>query len=49
MELAGFKPLSALDNDLTIGTSTELRDFFAKRYKTKADGDYSGSSFKVEY
>ena len=43
MELAGFKPLSALDNDLTIGTSTELRDFFAKRYKTKADGDYSAA------
>ena len=41
VELTGFKPLSALDNDLTIGTSTELRDFFAKRYKTKADGDYS--------
>ena len=43
VELAGFKPLSALDNDLTIGTSTELRDFFAKRYKTKADGDYSAA------
>ena len=43
VEVAGFKPLSALDNDLTIGTSTELRDFFAKRYKTKADGDYSAA------
>jgi hypothetical protein len=43
LELAGFKPLSTLDNDLTIGTSTELRDFFAKRYKTKADGDYSAA------
>lgn len=43
VELTGFKPLSALDNDLTIGTSTELRDFFAKRYKTKADGDYSAA------
>ena len=43
VELAGFKPLSALDNDLTIGTSTELRDFFGKRYKTKADGDYSAA------
>ena len=43
VELVGFKPLSALDNDLTIGTSTELRDFFAKRYKTKADGDYSAA------
>ena len=43
VELAGFKPLSALDNDLTIGTSTELREFFAKRYKTKADGDYSAA------
>ena len=43
VELAGFKPLSALDNDLTIGTSIELRDFFAKRYKTKADGDYSAA------
>ena len=43
VELAGFKPLSALDNDLTIGTSTELRDFLAKRYKTKADGDYSAA------
>lgn len=43
VELAGFKPLSALDNDLTIGTSTELRDFFAKHYKTKADGDYSAA------
>ena len=41
VELTGFKPLSALDNDLTIGSSIELRDFFAKRYKTKADGDYS--------
>ena len=43
MELAGFKPLSALDNDLTIGSSIELRDFFAKRYKSKADGDYSAA------
>ena len=43
VELTGFKPLSALGNDLTIGTSTELRDFFAKRYKTKADGDYSAA------
>ena len=43
VELTGFKPLSALDNDLTIGTSIELRDFFAKRYKTKADGDYSAA------
>lgn len=43
VELTGFKPLSALDNDLTIGTSTELRDFFAKRYKTKPDGDYSAA------
>lgn len=41
VELTGFKPLSALDNDLTIGSSIELRDFFAKRYKSKADGDYS--------
>lgn len=43
VELTGFKPLSALDNDLTIGSSIELRDFFAKRYKSKADGDYSAA------
>ena len=43
VELTGFKPLSALDNDLTIGSSIELRDFFAKRYKRKADGDYSAA------
>ena len=43
VELKGFKPLSALDNDLTIGSSIELRDFFAKRYKSKADGDYSAA------
>ena len=43
VELTGFKPLSALDNDLTIGSSIELRDFFAKRYKTKADSDYSAA------
>lgn len=43
VELTGFKPLSVLDNDLTIGSSIELRDFFAKRYKSKADGDYSAA------
>ena len=43
VELTGFKPLSALDNDLTIGSSIELRDFFAKCYKRKADGDYSAA------
>lgn len=43
VELTGFKPLSALDNDLTIGSSIKLRDFFAKRYKSKADGDYSAA------
>ena len=43
VELTGFKPLSALDNDLTIGSSIELRDFFAKRYKSKVDGDYSAA------
>ena len=43
VELTGFKPLSALDNDLTIGSSIELRDFYAKRYKSKADGDYSAA------
>ena len=43
VELTGFKPLSALDNDLTIGSSIELRVFFAKRYKSKADGDYSAA------
>ena len=43
VELTGFKPLSALDNDLTVGSSIELRDFFAKRYKSKADGDYSAA------
>ena len=43
VDLTGFKPLSALDNDLTIGSSIELRDFFAKRYKSKADGDYSAA------
>ena len=43
VELTGFKSLSALDNDLTIGSSIELRDFFAKRYKSKADGDYSAA------
>ena len=43
VELTGFKPLSALDNDLTIGSSIELRYFFAKRYKSKADGDYSAA------
>lgn len=43
VELTGFKPLSVLDNNLTIGSSIELRDFFAKRYKSKADGDYSAA------
>ena len=43
VELTGFKPLSALGNDLTIGSSIELRDFFAKRYKSKVDGDYSAA------
>ena len=47
VELTGFKPLSALDNDLTIGSSIELRDFFAKRYKSKADGDYSAAVSKL--
>ena len=47
VELTGFKPLSALDNDLTIGSSIELRDFFAKRYKSKADGDYSAAVLRL--
>ena len=43
VEVAGFKPLSALNNELLIANSTEVGKFFGKYFRNKADGDYSAA------
>lgn len=41
VEVTGFKPLSALNNELLIANSAEVGKFFGKYFRNKADGDYS--------
>lgn len=41
VEVTGFKPLSALNDELLIASSTEVGKFFGKYFRSKADGDYS--------
>ncbi len=43
VEIAGFKPLSALNNELLIANSAEVGKFFGKYFRNKADGDYSAA------
>lgn len=43
VELTGFKPLSALNNELLIANSAEVGKFFGKYFRNKADGDYSAA------
>lgn len=43
VEVAGFKPLSALNNELLIANSAEVGKFFGKYFRNKADGDYSAA------
>ena len=43
VEVTGFKPLSALNNELLIANSAEVGKFFGKYFRNKADGDYSAA------
>lgn len=43
VEVTGFKPLSALNNELHIANSAEVGKFFGKYFRNKADGDYSAA------
>ena len=43
VEITGFKPLSALNNELLIANSAEVGKFFGKYFRNKADGDYSAA------
>ncbi len=43
VEITGFKPLSALNNELLIANSAEVGKFFGKYFRNKTDGDYSAA------
>lgn len=43
VEVTGFKPLSALNNELLIANSAEVGKFFGKYFRNKTDGDYSAA------
>ena len=43
VEVAGFKSLSALNNELLIANSAEVGKFFGKYFRNKVDGDYSAA------
>lgn len=43
VEITGFKPLSALNNELLIANSAEVGKFFGKYFRNKIDGDYSAA------
>ncbi len=39
--ITGFKPLSALNNELSIANSTEVGKYFGKHFREKINGDYT--------
>ena len=41
MKVGGFRPISDLSDELTMSTYTRLNLFFGKRFRGKADGDYT--------
>lgn len=41
MKVGGFRPISDLSDELTISTYDRLNLFFGKRFRGKADGDYT--------
>lgn len=41
MKVDGFRPISDLSDELTISTYDRLNLFFGKRFRGKADGDYT--------
>ena len=41
--ITDFKSLSALNDELTIASSTKVGEFFGKRYRNKTDGDYTAA------
>ena len=41
MKVGGFRPISDLSDELTISTYDRLNVFFGKRFRGKADGDYT--------